>query len=137
MKFNIGVQDQLPMRLLRYGLAILMLIHGIARLYYGTVSDFGSFLEQQGFPIGNVIAWGITLLELIGTVLLVLNFQVRYIAVWFIFQLIMGVVLVHFKEGWFVVGAGRNGMEYSVLLIIGFVAIAWNDMLHSGSRWKP
>jgi len=29
----------------------------------------------------------------------------------------MGIVLVHAPSGWFVVGAGRNGAEYSVLLI--------------------
>lgn len=27
-------------------------------------------------------------------------------------------------EGWFVVGAGRNGMEYSVLLIMVLIAVA-------------
>ena len=31
--------------------------------------------------------------------------------------------------GWFVVGAGRNGMEYSVLLIACLLANAW--------RWWP
>jgi putative oxidoreductase len=36
----------------------------------------------------------------------------------------MGIILVHAKEGWFVVGAGRNGVEYSVLLIAVFVALA-------------
>jgi hypothetical protein len=29
---------------------------------------------------------------------------------------------VHFQEGWFVVGGGRNGMEYSVLLMLCFTA---------------
>ena len=37
---------------------------------------------------------------------------------------IAGVVLVHAREGWFVVGAGRNGVEYSVLLIACLPAIA-------------
>ena len=33
--------------------------------------------------------------------------------------------MVHWKEGWFVVGAGRNGMEYSALLIASLLAIAY------------
>ena len=32
--------------------------------------------------------------------------------------------MVHFREGWFVVGGGRNGFEYSVLLIVCFAAVA-------------
>ena len=36
----------------------------------------------------------------------------------------MGIVLVHAPEGWFVVGAGRNGMEYSVLLIGSLTLVA-------------
>ena len=37
----------------------------------------------------------------------------------------MGIVLVHAPSGWFVVGGGRNGMEYSVLLIAVLLAQAW------------
>lgn len=36
----------------------------------------------------------------------------------------MGIVLVHAPHGWFVVGAGRNGMEYSVLLIVCLLLLA-------------
>jgi len=34
-------------------------------------------------------------------------------------------VLVHYPDGWFVVGAGRNGMEYSMMLLAGLIAVAW------------
>ena len=36
----------------------------------------------------------------------------------------MGIVLVHAKSGWFVVGGGSNGAEYSVLLIPCLMVIA-------------
>lgn len=35
----------------------------------------------------------------------------------------MGIVLVHYQEGWFVVGGGRNGMEYNFLLICVLISI--------------
>lgn len=44
----------------------------------------------------------------------------------------MGIILVHRYDGWFVVGGGRNGMEYSVLLISSLFIVAWG----SGSRQK-
>jgi putative oxidoreductase len=34
--------------------------------------------------------------------------------------LVMGIVLVHYPEGWYVVGGGRNGVEFNVLLISVF-----------------
>ena len=36
-----------------------------------------------------------------------------------------GLVLVHWPAGWFVVGLGRNGMEYSVLLLVCLTVLAW------------
>lgn len=46
-----------------------------------------------------------------------------------------GAVLVHYPAGWFVVGAGRNGMEYSALLIVGLLAVAWAHWPAPGARW--
>jgi len=54
---------------------------------------------------------------------LMANKFTRIICGIFIVELTMGIILVHFPEGWFVVGAGRNGMEYSVLLIVCFVSV--------------
>ncbi len=116
------------MKLIRIVIALLMAIHGIARITLGIVDDFGVFLETVGFPFGVVLAWTITLFELIGCALLLLNYQVKYVCAWFIIQLLTGVLLVHFQEGWFVVGAGRNGVEYSVLLIACFAALGWDKM---------
>ena len=35
----------------------------------------------------------------------------------------VGIAMVHAREGWFVVGAGRNGAEYSVLLIVCLLCV--------------
>jgi putative oxidoreductase len=35
----------------------------------------------------------------------------------------MGIIMVHAREGWFVVGAGRNGVEFNVLLIAAFLTV--------------
>ncbi len=110
---------------IRVVLSVLMFIHGAARIANGTVDDFGGFLNSQGFPLGFFVAWGITLFELIGSVLRAAGFYTWIIALIFAFHLAVGVALVHWKEGWFVVGAGRNGMEFSALLIASFLAVAF------------
>ena len=110
--------------LLRIVLAVLMFAHGMARISHGIVDDFGVLLGSQGIPLGFFVAWAITLFELVGSVLLAVGFYTYIIAVLFAVELALGIVMVHWKDGWFVVGAGRNGIEYSVLLITAFVATA-------------
>lgn len=112
------------MAIFRIGLALLMIAHGAMRIYQGTVSNFGDFLTSQGFPIGEVIAWGITCFELIGGLTLLINRYRKVICGLFALQLIMGIILVHAQFGWFVVGHGSNGVEYSFLLVIGFLVVA-------------
>jgi len=110
--------------LLRVAVAILLIIHGISRILHDGVGSFGSFLDAQGFPLGSLIAWSITFFEIIGGLLMALGYYARWIAAVFVLELAMGILLVHAKNGWFVVGGGSNGVEYSVLLITCLMVIA-------------
>jgi putative oxidoreductase len=110
--------------LLRVTIALMMVIHGVTRIRLGGVTGFGGFLAENHVPLGVAVAWVLTLVEIGGGVALALGYGVIWLCAWFAIQLAMGIALVHFKEGWFVVGAGRNGMEYSVVLIAGLVSIA-------------
>ena len=110
---------------IRVVLAAVMFIHGAVRISDGTVGGFGEFLGSQGFPLGFYLAWGITLFELVGSVLLAVGFYAWIIALIFAVLLAVGIALVHYKEGWFVVGHGRNGMEFSAVLIASLLAVAY------------
>ena len=111
--------------IIRLTVAALLFVHGAARISNGTVDDFGGFLGSKGFPLGFYIAWAITLFELVASVMLAVGFYTWVIALLFALELAAGIAMVHWKEGWFVVGAGRNGMEYSALLIASLLAIAY------------
>ena len=117
-------REQLAEALLRNSLAVLIFIHGAHRLYHGGVTPFGGFLDSQGFPFGLALAWGITIYELVGPVLLAARRLVMPIALISAVQYSTGIWLVHWQHGWFVVGSGRNGMEFSVLLILSLVVLA-------------
>lgn len=111
----------------RIGLAIVriaaagnMLIHGISRTVTGGVAGFDEYLSSLGFPPYS--AFIITAFELIAAVLIILNRWTSILSIFFCIELIMGIILVHGPEGWFVVGHGRNGSEYSVLLIVCFAS---------------
>src|SRR5262245_40305499 len=117
-------KKQLALTLLRVVLAVLMFIHGLTRINNGTVGGFGEFLNDQGFPLGFYLAWGITIFELVGSAALAVGYFAYIFALIFALELAVGIYLVHAKSGWFVVGAGTGGMEYSVLLIVCFLVIA-------------
>ena len=115
---------RVALTLLRAGTAAVMIIHGVARAWLGIVDDFGLVLDTWGFPAGFMLAWTITLSEIVGGSMLALGLLVRPLCAWFIFQLAMGIYLIHGRVGWFVVGAGRNGVEFSAVLILCFVVTA-------------
>jgi putative oxidoreductase len=108
-----------PAIILRVIVAIILLTHSIPVMLNGGVNEFGNlYLNAIGFaPVGLPLAWAIKISHVVAAVLLVLNRYVILAGLVTIFILIMGIILIHFEAGWFVIGNGRNGMEYSVLLI--------------------
>ena len=121
---------------LRAGTALLLIIHGVARAWLGIVDDFGVVLNGWGFPAGFALAWTITIVEIAGGLLLAAGFFVRPLCAWFAIQLVMGIYLIHGRAGWFVVGAGRNGAEYSVLLLLCLAVVAMTARPVTGRRTR-
>lgn len=118
---------------LRATLAVLIAAHGWARLLAGGVAPFGDWLSGLGFPLGYPIAAAITAIEIVGTPLLLLGRLVWPLCLLYSLIYATGIALVHWPAGWFVVGLGRNGMEYSVLLIVCLLAVGWS---HGPSWWR-
>lgn len=56
---------------LRLTLAVLIAVHGWTHLLGGGIAPFGDWLDSQGLPFGLAIATCVTVIEVIGTLLLV------------------------------------------------------------------
>ena len=112
---------------IRFAVAVILLVHGIGGMFNGGVNDFGNlYLNQIGFaPLGLPIAWAIKISHVVTAFCLLLQKYIKVAAIITIFILIMGIILVHFKEGWFVVGGGRNGVEFNFLLIFALLSIMY------------
>jgi putative oxidoreductase len=108
-----------PNVILRLAIAIVLLTHGLPGMFDGGVKAFGNFfLNQIGFsPMGVPLAWTIKISHVCCAILFLINRYIKPASILTIFILVMGIVLVHWKEGWFVVGGGRNGIEYNFILI--------------------
>ncbi len=111
--------------ILRVAVAIILLTHSVFGIFDNGINDFGNlYLNQIGFaPFGVFLAWSIKLSHIVAAVLLLINKYIDFAAIVTILVLLMGIILVHFQEGWFVVGGGRNGMEYNFLLICVLLVI--------------
>lgn len=124
MKAFSFISRPIAMTIFRIVLALLLAAHGVMRIYAGTVDDFGVFLNNKGFFIGPVIAWFLTIFEIAGGICMAMGFFVRWIAGVFMVEIAMGIVLVHAKKGWFVVGHQVGGVEYSVLILVSLLMVA-------------
>lgn len=117
------LKPSLPIASLRMLLGIIFFLHASARLYLNSLSGFGDFLENKVFPLGFYLAWAITVFEFIGGICIVLRYFVKLFCIGEIIILLTGIILVHWQNGWFVVGMTLGGIEYSVVLITVLVAI--------------
>lgn len=109
--------------LIRLPLAIILLTHSVFGVFNNGINDFGNlFLNEIGFyPFGIPMAWTIKSIHFAGAILLILNRYIKLVSILNIVIFFAGIVLIHYREGWFVVGGGRNGFEYNFLLICNFL----------------
>ena len=125
-------RDRKLWALLRVALAGLLAAHGWARWHAGAVTPFGHWLDSQGVPFGMAVAVAVTAYEILGTPLLAWGrWFLLPITLLYAFIYTVGLFMVHATAGWFVVGLGRNGMEYSVLLIVCLLCVG---LQQHGSR---
>ena len=116
---------------LRFSIAIILLAHSIPSFLDNSINDFGNlYLNQNGFaPVGVYIAWAIKISHVVAALCLLLEKYVKLVSIVTIFILLMGIIMVHYQEGWYVGGGGRNGVEFNFLLIFVFLTLIFpNDI---------
>ncbi len=120
-----------PTFLLRFAVAVILAMHSIPTILDGSIHAFGTrYLDQVGFaPFGLAIAWLVKLTHVAAIPLLLLNQYVKPVGFANILIFVIGIFMVHLKEGWFVVGGGRNGIEFNFLLIFVMLTIMFPNGL--------
>lgn len=118
--------------LLRFAVAVILIMHSVPGMFNNGIHEFGKFyLNETGFsPVGIPLAWAIKLSHVICAALFLLNKYTRPAAIVTILILIAGIFMVHLKEGWYVVGGGRNGVEFNFLLIFVLLYLLFPNGLY-------
>lgn len=113
---------ELGLAILRVVLGVIFVAHGAPKLF-GGVGGTAEFLGSLGVPLSGLFAWGITLLEFFGGILLIVGFLVTPIALLLGVHMLTGIILVHAGNGFYVIGPGQGGVEFNLLLIAGLLAL--------------
>ena len=115
---------------LRLVLCALLFTHGAYRFYEGSSPILGQILEEQGFPggSGTVLAYAVNVVETLGTALLALRVLTLPVCAALTIIYTTGIILFHRHNGFFVVGPGTGGWEYSALLITCLLVTAWEEL---------
>lgn len=116
---------------LRFAVIVIMLMHSIPGMFNNGISDFGNlYLNEVGFaPYGPILAWIIKISHILTAIALVIQRYVKIMSIFTIIILLAGIYMVHYPEGWYVVGGGRNGVEFNFLLIFIFMTFIFPDGL--------
>jgi len=107
---------------LRLTIGVIFVSHGLPKLL-GGVGATGEFFAQLGIPLAGLAAWVVALLETFGGALLIAGTLVTPVAALLSVHMLLGILLVHLSNGWYVVGPGQGGAEFNVLLIAGLVSL--------------
>lgn len=84
--------------------------------------------------MGVPVAISVKLIHLAAILSLLFNKFLVPISVLNIIILIVGIIMIHWEEGWYVVGGGRNGMEFNFLLIFCFLTFIFPDGIISTKK---
>ncbi|WP_248574846.1 DoxX family protein [Flavobacterium sp. H122] len=122
--------------LLRLGVAVVMAMHSVPSIVSGDIISFGNeYLAKNGFGfMGLPLAFMVKGIHLFSVFSLLFNKFIKPIAILNSIILILGIVMIHASEGWYVVGGGRNGVEFNFILITIFLSFLLPDGMFKKSN---
>lgn len=115
------MSDDLGKLVLRVSVALLMLLHGIAKLQ-GGVGGIAGMLAGHGLP--GFLAYGVYLGEVVGPVLVIIGLFTRVGAVLMVGNMLVAIALAHMSELFSISQTGGWALETQGLFLFGSVAIA-------------
>ncbi len=105
---------------LRVVVGIVFLMHGGQKLFIYGFRNVAGFMSQLGIPLPMVSAVVVTIVEFFGGAALLLGLVTRWAAILIGFDMLVAVVAVHLRGGFFL----PKGFEYALTLLAANIALA-------------
>lgn len=118
---NPNTQSDLAKLILRVTLAVLILLHGVAKLK-GGVSGIVGMVEAQGLP--GFLGYGVIVGEVIAPLMLLIGFHARIGAVLVALNMLVAIWLVHMGQLGQLNEQGGWALELQGMFLAGAIAIA-------------
>ena len=134
VKLQIVRPDHLGIDLVKLAVCAIIFTHGVHRYLFGEIAGLALFLSQSGFPAPLVEAHLINLAETGGVLLIACGLFIRTMCAVLVLIFLTSIVLIHWQAGFFIVGPGEGGWEFSALLIACLSAVAVD---YGSSRLQP
>lgn len=125
----------LGLLILRLGVGILMILHGIAKL--NGISFIEGMLAESGLP--SFLAYGVYITEIVAPLLIIIGYRTRLASLVLIAGTISAMLLVHSADIFQLNQAGGWAVELLGLFITGALALAISGSgkfaLSSKNKW--
>lgn len=93
---------------LRVGLGVMALAHGLLKVFVFTIPGTVGFFEQLGYP--GVLAYGVIIAEILGGLALIAGIGTRYVTLALV-PVLIGATMTHAGNGWLFSNA-NGGWEF-------------------------
>lgn len=115
--------------ILRVALGIIFIVHGWLKLNpRGPMKGpggFAGFLKQMGVPLPLFFGWFVALLETLGGALLILGFGTRILALGFVVDMLVAIILVKRRmQNARFMDQQKGGWEFEFALLVQSLALA-------------
>jgi putative oxidoreductase len=104
---------------LRFIVGVVFLAHGWQKVHMG-VHGVAGFLGMSGIPVPTISAAVLIAVELLGGIALILGIGTRWVAVLLAFDMVVAILAVHLKNGFFM----PHGYEYPLTLLAASISLA-------------
>ncbi len=111
--------SQYSLMIIRMSLGLVLLAHGLLKIFVFTIPGTVGFFEGLGFPA--ILAYATIGIEVIGGVLLLINIFSLYAAILSV-PILLGATYVHLPNGWVFSNAG-GGYEFPLLLVVLAISV--------------
>lgn len=129
-------QENIGKLILRLGLGILLLMHGLNKLIYG-LDMVGNLVTNAGWPY--FITYGVLIGEVLAPSLIILGVLTRASAILIAVNMAVGIYLVHMRDIFVIAKNGAWALELQGFYLITALAIAFlgaGSYSFAGSRGR-